>query len=871
MLAEVGSILVGLALAAALYASLATLLAIRRADRRWAKSGRNGVYVVAALLGLALLALLGAFLGDEFQIRYVALHSSRDLPLYLKASAVWAGQEGSLLLWSFLQALFAALVVGFPTERTRKLVPWASVFLNILTAFFSAVTLFLSNPLARQAAISPDGHGLNPLLRHPGMIFHPPAMYLGYVGLAVPFAFTLAALITRAVDGWPSASRRWTLVAWLFLGLGLMLGARWAYDVLGWGGYWGWDPVENAGLMPWLTATALLHGTVMQEQQRGFRWWNSLLSTFSFVLVLFGTFTTRSGLIQSVHAFVHSNLGPYFLAAIALALVGSLALMINRRSILTAPIPVEGLLSRDGMVVLTILLLLGITVSVLIGSVLPTLTEALVGRRFEAGPAWFDRVTGPQFAVLALVMGICPLLWRAAGGLRRVRRHGWPALLGAGVVTIAAGLVGFSRPISLVSFAVVGLAGGTALGQIGRDIARSSRRGDSGGLSAVWRSVGRNRRRFGGYLVHVGVVLVGLGIIGTRLHSLEAEVVLSPGEPVAVGGYTLVYEDLRQESAGDRRTTWASISVYRNGRSGTYLATLKPRIDRYVNFEQAIAVPALRMGLREDLYLILFWWSEDGLVQVKVIVNPLVSFLWLGGLVLLVGGALALWPRVRPRPSASDRRRSALSARLSAVGVGIRSRRRRRKRLFPAPRAQQRAVSIAVGLVAGLLVLVAGAVAMWRPGERFIAQPPGWQPAGRPLSGQPAPDFTFRLLDGSALTLADLRGRVVVLNFWATWCSPCGEELPALQAVWADYQAQGLVVVGVAVQEGEAEVREMAAQFGVTFPLGMDPGEHVATAYGITGVPETFVIDPQGRVAHVHIGLVGASELKRELESILER
>jgi len=866
MLAEVGSILVGLALAVAVYASLSTLLAIRSADPRWAKSGRNGMYAAAAILGLALLGLLGAFLGDEFQIRYVALHSSRALPLYLKTSAVWAGQEGSLLLWSFLQALFAALVVGFPTERTRNLVPWASVFLNTLTAFFSAVTLFLSNPFARQAAIPPDGLGLNPLLRHTGMIFHPPAMYLGYVGLAVPFAFALAALVTRAVDGWPSAARRWTLVAWLFLGLGLMLGARWAYDVLGWGGYWGWDPVENAGLMPWLTATALLHGTVMQEQHRGFRWWNFLLATFSFVLVLFGTFTTRSGLIQSVHAFVHSNLGPYFLAAIALVLVGSLALMVNRRSILTASVPLEGLLSRDGMFVLAMLLLLSLTVSVLIGSVLPTLTEALVGRRFEAGPAWFDRVTGPQFAVLALVMGICPLVWRAAGDLRRVRKRGWPALLGASVVTIVAVLVGFSRPISLVSFAIVGLAGGTAVGEIGRDFAtRGRRREESGGLGALWRSIVRNRRRSGGYLVHLGVVLVGLGIIGTRLHALEAEVALSPDEPVAVGGYTLVYEDLRQESVGDRRTTWASISVYRNGRNGTYLATLKPQMDQYANFEQAIAVPALRMGLREDLYLVLFWWSEGGLVRVKVIVNPLVNFLWLGGLVLLVGGALALWP-----PAQTVRLPVKRRGRLPST-VRSRLRRRRQKRLLPASCARQRAVRIAVGLVAGLLVLIAAAVAMWRPGEGFVVQPLGWQPAGRLISGQPAPDFTLRLLDGSTLTLADLRGRVVVLNFWATWCSPCEEELPALQAAWAGYQAQGLIVVGVAVQEGEAEVREMAARFGVDFPLGMDPGEHIAAAYGITGVPETFVIDPEGQVANVHIGPVGASELNRELRSLLER
>ncbi|HIQ00591.1 MAG TPA: heme lyase CcmF/NrfE family subunit, partial [Anaerolineales bacterium] len=415
MLAEVGAFSIALALAAALYGTFAILWSIRHADPRWAESGRNGVYATTGLLGLALLLLLAAFLADRFQIRYVAQHSSRDLPLYLKVSAVWAGQEGSLLLWAFLQTLFSGLVVrdgGRGDRKGRPYVPWAMVFLSLITAFFVAVTLFLSNPFVRLDAAPADGQGLNPLLRHPGMIFHPPALYLGYVGLAVPFAFALAALVTWQVDDWPAVARRWTLASWLFLGLGLLLGARWAYDVLGWGGYWGWDPVENAGLMPWLTATALLHSTVMQEERRGFRVWSLLLAVLSFALVLFGTFTTRSGMIQSVHAFVRSPLGPYFLAFIGLTLVGSSALLYSRRSVLTDSRPSDGLLSREGLFLLTLTLFLTLTGSVLVGSLLPTITEAIAGQRFEAGPAWFDRVTGPQFAALVLVLGFCPLLGR---------------------------------------------------------------------------------------------------------------------------------------------------------------------------------------------------------------------------------------------------------------------------------------------------------------------------------------------------------------------------------------------------------------------------------------------------------------------------
>ena len=326
---------------------------------------------------------------------------------------------------------------------------------------------------------------------------------------------------------------------------------------------------------------------------------------------------------------------------------------------------------------------------------------------------------------------------------------------------------------------------------------------------------------------------MGLGIIGTRAYPSETEVVLSPGEPVTVLGYTLVCDELQQEAAGDRLSTWAAISVHRDG---SYLTTLKPRVDRYSSFEQTVAVPALRAGLREDLYLVLFWSSPDGSASLKVIVNPLVNFLWLGGGVFLAGGAVALWP---PRARAGR---------------------------LPASQARRRATRTVVGVAAGLLVLLAAAVALWKPDPGAMVEP-----AGRPLSGQPAPDFTLLLLDGSTLALADLSGQVTVVNFWTTWCPPCAEELPDLQSVWTEYQAQDVVFVGIAVQEEETEVQRMVSQFGLTYPLGMDRREHVASAYGITGVPETFVIDPEGDVAYVHVGPVSAAELTGELDSLLGR
>ena len=842
MLAELGSILTGLALAAALYAVGAVVRSIRGGDDRWWTSGRNGIVSSATLLGLALTALLIAFLDDQFAIRYVADHSNRDLPLYLKVSAIWGGQEGSLLLWAFLQTLFAALVARQPSDDKHALIPWATVFLSIIAAFFVGLTLFLSNPFAASRIVPVDGRGLNPLLRHPGMVFHPPPMFVGYAGLAVPFALALAALITRRIDLWPDAARRWSLLAWLFLGLGLFLGMRWAYDVLGWGGYWGWDPVENGGLMPWITATAMLHGLTMQAEGRGYRWWNVTLAMLSFVLVLFGTFTTRSGLIQSVHAFARSRLGFYFLGAMGLTLIGSIAVFYSRRSVLSGPRASDGLLSRDGTYTLSMILLMTVTGSVFVGTLLPTLTEAFVGQRLEAGPAWFDRVTGPQFAAIVLLMGLCPLLGSAASAVRRLRRGALTPLVSGVIVTVGAALVGFTEPFSLVGFAVAGLAGGTALAEIGRALVGRRRRG-ANVLDSLTRLLSHHPRRYGGYLVHVGIVLMAVGVIGTRFYPFEGDAVLSAGESIELGGYALGYEELVRAPSGDRLTTRAIISV---GQGGRHLGYLTPGVDEYPTAGQTLGTPAIRSGIGEDLYLVLGGWSDGGQqVTLRVMVKPLISFLWLGGLALMAGGTLALLPA----PQVMDSRDAAA----------------RRRRLWHT-----------AGLVSGCLVLAAAAWAMWRPAQAQLAPPVDGETgisglaarAGRrPRAGDPAPDLTLDLLDGSALSLSDLRGQVVVVNFWSPTCQPCEEEIPDLQLVWEEYQRAGVVFVGVSFRELEAEVREMVSELEVSYPNGWDPA--APARYGVTAVPETFVIGPEGRVAYVHIGRVTADRLRAELDVLL--
>lgn len=829
MVGDIGTLLIALSLAVALYAAYAAWRGIQLSavptsaahGKTWLQSAHNATYALAALLGVALLMLLLAFLTDHFEISYVAQHSSTVIPVYLKVSAVWAGQEGSLLLWCFLQALFAALAIAFPSERARPLVAWAIVFLSLITSFFVAVNLFLSHPFTLLSPPPLDGRGLNPLLRHPGMIFHPPALFVGYVGLAIPFAFAMAALVTRQIKGWTVAIRTWTLIAWLGLGLGLLLGMRWAYDVLGWGGYWAWDPVENAGLLPWFTATALLHGAVMQEEKRGFHVWNMLMAICSFALVLFGTFATRSGMIQSVHAFARSNLGGYFLTAIAVTLVGSLILLYTRRDALkVSSASVEGLLSRDGMFFLTLALFSTLTVSVLVGSLLPTLTEAFGGQRFEAGPAWFDRVTGPQFAVLIVVIGLCPLLGRGVAALKRLQQRWWIVIGGAVVVPVAAALAGFTDVLSLFGFTISGFAGAATLAEFVEGVITRLKRTKEAPLNALWFMLRAQRRKYGGYLVHLGIIFMAIGIIGTRLYPFEVQTTVNAGQSTTVGGYTLIFEELKRDIVADHNTTWANVSVYRGS---TYLTTLQPRLNRYAG-EQTITMPALHPQLREDLYLILAGWTSDGATATfKVVINALVNFLWLGGLIFLAGGGLALWPKMEHR------------------------------------------TWNVVALIVGLILLLGSGWAMWGMSHGSVNYG-----GGRPLVGQESPDFRLSLLDGETVSLKSLRGQIAVVNFWATWCPSCVDEMPDLQAVWEAYRGQGVTFLGVAYQDNETTVRSAIVQFGTTYPVGLDTGDRIAKQYGITGIPETFIVAPDGRIAYVHVGPITAAALSAQLDALLK-
>lgn len=823
MFSDLGSVLIGFALFTTLFAVLGLWHGTARQDKRWYESGRQALYASTGLLLIALILLMIAFITNQFQVQYVAYHSNQLLPIHLKLSAIWAGQEGSLLLWAFLQVLFAALIAKRSKFGDSTLSNWATVFLTIIVVFFCAMTFFFSNPFVTISPVPIDGQGMNPLLRHPGMIFHPPVLYIGYVGLSVPFAFALASLIVGKVDAWPREVRNWLLMSWLFLGIGIFLGARWAYDVLGWGGYWGWDAVENAGLMPWLTATALLHGLVMQERGKGFKVWNVTLATLSFVLVLFGTFITRSGLIQSVHAFSRSQLGPYFLGMIGITLIGTLTMMILKRKAFGELEYPEKLFSREGAFFFTLLLLTLITLSILAGTLLPTLTDG----RFAAPPAWFNRVVGPQFGALVLLMGVCPLFGRIIGAVKTSLWRAPPPLIGVVLIPTAAYLTGYDQTVSLIGFAVAGFAGGSALGEIGFNIVgRIKRNGHKKGLASLPVA---GRHGYGGHLVHIGVILMAIGVIGTQMYSFEDNVTLLPGESAKVGDYTLVYEDLFQESAEDHVDTWASISV---SRELSYLTTLEPQITYYPAYGQTMAEPAIRAGIGEDLYLVLFQWEHSGEISVSVQVNPLSTFLWIGGLILMIGGVLAWWPRK----------------------LGADREELKRQRIWTQ-----------IGAFAVIIVVIILLIALW--GNSF-----GWfGKAERPLPGQIAPDFSAMDTGGEVLSLSDYRGQVVVINFWATWCPQCEAELLAFEAVWTDYQANGALFIGVAMDDNLTAVTEMASELQISFPLIVEEEGQITSAYGVTAVPETFIVDPEGNVAYFQIGVVNETQLRDELDVLLDR
>jgi cytochrome c-type biogenesis protein CcmF len=641
---EIGALAVAMAFAVSAYGTVMPLLGIALRRRDFMRSGIRAVYANALLLGVASAAFLHALLTRDFGNAYVANYSSRDLSFWYTISVFWAGQAGSLLFWAVVLAALSALAV-WRLGRLRELIPYAAATLMGTSTFFTMLLTFVSSPFARLPFARADGAGLNPLLQNPGMFFHPPTQYLGFVGTAVPFAFAVAALVTRRLDDeWIRATRRWTLGAWFFLSWGLIFGMMWAYVELGWGGFWAWDPVENAALMPWLTATAFLHSVMIQEKRDLLKVWNLVLIILTFALAVFGTFLTRSGVLSSVHAFATSALGPLFFAFILLVLALSFALLVTRLGALRTTGQLDSLVSRESGFLFNNLIFVGAAFAVFIGTVFPVLSEAVSGMKISVGPPFFNQINVPIGLALLLLMGICPLLaWGKASPQRLGRIMMLPGVLAVfGVVLLLA--AGFRHPAALAAFALCVFV----IAAIGQDVHRGAmvrRRHGEAYAVALGRLVARNPRRYGGYVVHLGIILLFAGMAGSAL-STERDAVLAKGETVSVKQYTVRFDGGGSYTQGPRLITEAMLTVFEDGRK---IAVMRPQRNVHTQREEQVMTEvAIRTTLREDLYIILSGLGDDGRANFRIIINPLMMWMWIGAGILTIGTVIAFWPQAVP-------------------------------------------------------------------------------------------------------------------------------------------------------------------------------------------------------------------------------
>jgi len=642
MWVALGSAALFLSLAFAVWALIASLAAARSGREAWLTSAERAVYALFALLTLSALGLEAALLGDRFDLAFVQSNSTREQPWVFKA-AFWGGQAGSLLLWTWMLAGMSALAVWQNRTRNRALMPWVIASLMLNAIFFAALVGFASNPfdpLPPGQAFS-SGQGMNPVLQHPLMLIHPLILYTGFIGFAVPFSFAVAALATGQLDTvWFETTRRWTLTAWFFLGMGIMLGGRWAYEVLGWGGYWAWDPVENASLMPWLAGTAFLHSVIIQEKRGMLRVWNFSLIGLTYTLCIFGTFLTRSGLVQSVHAFANAGwFGQLFGMYVAVLAVGYAALLIRRVPLLRSPNKLESVVSREASFLLNNYVFMALLVVVLWGTLAPKLSEWLTGTVINHGPPWFRALAGPISLALLFLTGVGPLIaWRRATWVNLRKSFLWPAALG--VAAAAAVFASGAREFYPIAFAgLCAFVTGTVLEEYQRGVRAHMRRG-LGPVAAFVELLRRNQRRYAGYVVHLAVVLMFVGFAGAAFN-LEETKLLKPGESWDLAGYTLEYRQAQPLSHPHYAGAIARVGVREHGKP---VGILLPEKRMYFQQETPTTIPAVASTLGEDLYVILVGLEPDQSAALKVYVNPLVNWVWIGGFVFVIGNTLLLWP-----------------------------------------------------------------------------------------------------------------------------------------------------------------------------------------------------------------------------------
>ena len=657
---DLGRAALALAFALALYAAIGGGLGAYTRRRRLVDSARNALYAAFGATAVAAIVLLNAFRTRDFSFAYVAEHSSKALPFPYVYTAFWGGQAGSLLLWLLVLTALGSAAVVFNRRLVTEVLPWTVPVLGAVASFFAVLLVFVVSPFTTQVAPT-DGAGLNPSLQNPYMMIHPPLLYLGYVGLTIPFAFASAALLSGRFDErWIVATRRWTILAWTALGVGILLGAKWAYEEVGWGGYYAWDPVENAALMPWLAATAFLHSVMVQEKKNMLRVWNAVLVTGAFCLSIFGTFLTRSGLINSIHSFAQSPIGAWFLGFIGVAAAFSTALIIWRLPQLRARTRLESLASREAAFLYNNLLLVAFTLTVLWGVAFPLLSEAVRGEAVTVGPPYYDFFLKVFGLPLLLLMGIGPLVaWRRTSLRGLGQSVLWPSIaaLVVGMLLIAAGAG--SSPAGLLAYTFSAFA----LAAIVLEFARGTRARKALGAANWWSAfsslVARNRRRYGGYVVHFAIVLLAIGIAGSSAYGATKIRQFRPGDTMRIRGYTLTYLDSVQRRAANHQELRARIAVTENGKQ---IGTIMAGKNRYFAEQQTSNEVAIKHDwLRaQDLFVIgdEFKFGKGNAVDsvyLKVLVKPLVNLIWLAGFVFLIGSVITLWPDAREQRRLADR------------------------------------------------------------------------------------------------------------------------------------------------------------------------------------------------------------------------
>jgi cytochrome c-type biogenesis protein CcmF len=619
-------------------------------------SGERAIYATFACVVLATAGLIVALVTSDFSFKYVASFTSANLPVQYKLTALWGGQAGSLLFWTLILSMYAAIAVATNRTRNRALMPYVTGTLSVIILFFLATICLGASPYERLAFIPPDGRGMNPQLQNPGMAAHPPNLYLGYIGTTIPFAFAIGALLARKLDNdWLLAVRRWALLSWFFLTIGIIIGMWWAYVELGWGGYWAWDPVENSSFLPWLTTTAFLHSIMVQEKRGMLRKWNVILVASSFLLAVFGTFITRSGIISSVHAFAQSDVGYWFAGFLIVSVAAVAYLITTRLRDLQATVHLESLVSREASFLFNNLLLVAIAFSVLWGTLFPMVSEAVRGEKITVGPPFFNTVNVPLGLLLLALTGVGPLIaWRRASPSNLRRQFSVP-VAGGVIAVILLLAVGMREGYALISFGLAAFVLTTIAQEFGKGTAARHRMYGESIPKALAHLIARNRRRYGGYVVHIGVVVLFIAFAGF-VFKKESDVSLGPGETAALVDpygqrWTFTSQGVSEFEQLNRRVVAVALQTTRDGKpAGLIRSERRQHVDSrgVPTFEPSTEV-GIDYSLRQDTYVVLAGVAGER-AEMRIAFNPLVAWVWIGGVIMAIGGVIVMWPSAERRP-----------------------------------------------------------------------------------------------------------------------------------------------------------------------------------------------------------------------------